>query len=655
MKNILLAGIFLCLYSTIGLSQTSPFGKIEIAELELTECPFEKDANAMVIFDKADVYFDQNFDIVMKRHKRIKIFNDKAKDVANIRLEFLGGNKLEDIYSIQAQTINLSNGKPEIIKLDKKSIYTENIDKYKKAVIFTFPQVKDGSIIEFKYEWKTQSLANFPDWYFQSEIPVKYSEIETEIPEFFYYKTQTKIKQEYVKNSTESNSKSMSAIGGSVSESFLVEKQIRALANIPSLPEEPFMTSTNDNLESVLFQLTMIKPRFGLVKSFADTWPKVGGVLADDEDFGGQLRRKLEGEEAIILKAKTLKTNEEKIAYVFNEVKNTMKWNGVNRWYTNDGTSKAWDKKSGNSSEVNLIVYHLLTKAGIKAYPMVVSTKDHGKVYVAYPSLSHFNKAVTYVPIDSTKSFILDATDKYQPYFQIPSDLLNSFGLYIDKENKKYDLIEIVKNKPVRQATYVSAEIKPEGKIEGTVTMSNLDYKKSDIVRRYKTDGEDKYKEYLTGEDNSLKITSLKLENAEVDTLPLTQQISFNKEMTGAEGDYLYLNPNIFTYLKSNPFLNEKRVTDIDFGYKNNYNISGIFKIPAGYKIESLPKSINMIMPDKSISFNRITGEQDGAIVIRMSLDFKKTIFFKEDYGDLYEFYKQLFNLLNEQVVLKKI
>lgn len=105
----------------------------------------------MVLFDKGDVYFDTNFDIIMRRHKRIKIFNDKGKDHGDIRLEFYSSNRYEEIYELSAQTINLKDGKPFITKLDKKQIFRETIDKNRTTIVFSFPDVQAGAVLEYKY------------------------------------------------------------------------------------------------------------------------------------------------------------------------------------------------------------------------------------------------------------------------------------------------------------------------------------------------------------------------------------------------------------------------------------------------------------------------------------------------------------------------
>jgi len=81
------------------------FGKIDKADLELKACDFEKDANAEILFDKGQIYFDQSYNIVTDRHKRIKIFNDNGKSEANIRIVYYSANRAEYISGLQAQTL----------------------------------------------------------------------------------------------------------------------------------------------------------------------------------------------------------------------------------------------------------------------------------------------------------------------------------------------------------------------------------------------------------------------------------------------------------------------------------------------------------------------------------------------------------------------
>jgi hypothetical protein len=648
--------LLLCVTTLAGAQQTGavdePYGKIDKSDLEMTSCDFEKDANAEVLIRKADLYFDPMFNVVMEYHDRIKIFNDNGKGDANVKLEYFSIEGFEFITGLQAETINLVDGKVEITKLDKKQVYTQVIDKYRSAMVFTMPNVKAGSIIEFKYSWTTKDQENIPTWYFQQKIPVRYSELDTSIPEFFYFSTQLHTLTPYAKNTTSQESGTLGT--GAQATTYNIEIKQRAMVNVPSLADEPFMSSTADNLQRISFVLTSFRPPYGFVENYSNTWAKVEGSLAANDDFGGQLKRKLTGEELIIDKAKTLKTDDEKIAYIFNEVKNAMKWNGDDDWYTIDGTCKAWDKKAGNSTEVNLILYHLLKKSGVNAMPMIVSTREHGKVNPAYTFLYQFNRAVVYVPVDSTKNYVLDATDKYNAYNETPYNLLNSSGLYLDMDNKRGNIFFLQKEVPVRMSVLITAEIKPGGKMDGTAQISSFSYNRINTISRYKTDGEAKYINYLTDNDNNLKISAIKLENMDDDTLPLIQNINFNLDLAGSDDNYIYFNPNLFSSLHKNPFLSETRNTNIDFGYLDNLMVNGIYKIPDGYKIDALPKSLSMTTPDKSIIFRRIVAAEDGSIAVRYAISYKKSIYFKENYPDLHVFYQKMYELLNEQIVLKK-
>ncbi|HVV56464.1 MAG TPA: hypothetical protein VHC47_14110, partial [Mucilaginibacter sp.] len=224
----------------------------------------------------------------------------------------------------------------------------------------------------------------------------------------------------------------------------------------------------------------------------------------------------------------------------------------------------------------------------------------------------------------------------------------------IDKENKKYELVFVQNPEPVRNVVVVTADIKPEGKMEGSAQVNSVSYDKVDAVENYMLNGEKKYIDSLKNGNNDLRISSIKMENMTVDSLPLNETINFSLDLSGSDGTYIYFKPDLFTPLGQNPFLAEKRMTDIDFRYMRNDVIMGNYKIPDGYKTDALPKSVKMDMPDGSISFRRIVLEDGGSIVVRYTIMYRKAIFFKENYAEIHDFYKKMYELMNEQIILKK-
>jgi hypothetical protein len=217
-----------------------------------------------------------------------------------------------------------------------------------------------------------------------------------------------------------------------------------------------------------------------------------------------------------------------------------------------------------------------------------------------------------------------------------------------------YSFVPLLKNESVNQSVLITADIKADGKIEGAATIRSLSYNRKKAVERYKTDGEKKYIEYLQDHDNGLKIRTIKMENIDVDTLPLLQNLEFSMELGGSDDTYIMLNPNLFASLKSNPFLAEKRLTDIEFGYNRSVLISGRYKMPKGYKVDALPKNAIMNTTDNSATFKRVVAQQDDGIIIRCTVEYKKTIYTVEEYDEFYQFAKKMYEMLNEPIILKK-
>lgn len=601
-----------------------PFGKVSMDELTMTDCDFEKNANAEVIFSKAVIKANPvpETDI----HQRIKIFTDRGTHRGEFSITLSRDNFGNPISDIQVETFNLENGKIVPSVMDKKAVYLTNVDKWTRKISFVAPDVKPGSVIDVKYSLRYVIL----NWYFQDLIPTRYSELETDYLGRANYKTIPHVRQSFASDNHQDND----------------GLQIRIMTNVHSLPDEPYMTSQKDNLQRVeILNADLL----------GHSWDRIAEVLLRFENFGTEMDQSLADQGNIVKRAKKLATIDEKVSFIFDTVKNAMKWDNTISFFTTGPIRSAWNKKSGNSADLNLILYNLLKSSGVNAFPMLISTRKNGKLSPAAPNPLAFNDVVVYVPVDTSRMFILDATNKYALYNTIPFDNLNTFGVSLDPVAAKARLIPIEYLAPVIQSVYVNAEITPDGKLNGTAEITSDQYNKIEAAQMYhNAPDQSKYLDSLRNGDNSIKITAFKIDNMNVDSLPLIRKVDFSINLPGADENYITFNTNLFSQVRDNPFKDEARYSDIDFGYRADYSITGTFKIPAGYKVDALPKSMTIIMPDQSILFKRTVAQENDVIQVRYLIDHRKTVTFLEDYQDLRGFYKKMYELLNEQVVLKK-
>jgi hypothetical protein len=616
------------------------FGKADKADLEMKECDFDKNAEAMVLFDVEESYCNISFQLIMKteRRVRIKILNDKGLENANIHIRYSHDNNMKPIGGLVAQTYNLdASGNVVTTKVEKSQIFDKPVNKRYSEIVFTFPQVKAGSIIEYKYNDESISLNN---WYFQRSIPVKLSRFTLDFP----------------------NELEVTAIPYCVlplehkkDEKGNRDLQTYTMRNVPALPNEPYMSSDDDYLQRLETKLVAIDMAGSPRRSLVHSWPWVIKALMEDEDFGMQLKKNIPRTQDLEDMLAKITSPFDKMVTIHNYVRKNMQWNGYDNIWALDGVKSAWKDKKGTSGEINLILVNLLKDAGLNAHPVLVSTRSNGRVNTAYADYHQFDKVMAYVKIDD-KTYTLDATEKYTPSKLIPLDVSVSEGLVIEKIDTYEWGWQVLWNQKqeFKTTVIINSEIDKDGLITGEASVISDEYARINRMAKLK-EGKDKFIEaYFTSKNTGVKVDSFSVENEEKDSLPLIQKFQFTQP-TSSSGDYKYFSANLFSGLEKKPFIADNRFSDIFFGANQHYMILGNFAIPDGYQFDELPKNTRMIMPDTSISFTRMQQVNDNRLSVRYILEFKKPFYSIEEYPLFKEFYKKLYGMLNEQFVIKKI
>ncbi|MDP9080342.1 MAG: DUF3857 domain-containing protein [Bacteroidota bacterium] len=622
--------------------QTQPYGQIDVADLKLTACDFEKGASAMVLFDKTEVTA-KDYVTLVTRHKRIKILSEKGLSNANLTISYISKSGFEKISDVEAETMNLLNDTAKITPVDKTLIYNQVTNKFLKTITLSFPGVKVGSVIEYSYQIKIDYAGLIPPWDLQGDLPVRYSELDANIPVGFRYKIFTRIREPYVKLTQEAIRHKKDSIG---------THYVWAVKNVPSFKDEPFATCAEDNIQWLRFYPFIIPNRI-IFMPFS--WGFVANRRMDSDWFKDELSVDLKDEYKMMPEVARLNGDEEKIRFIFNKIKTTVKWNSENSPGAGEGLKKAWEKKQGTSGQINLILYNFLRMAGIDCFPTYVCTRTHGKLEPGLPGMEGFNTMVLTVTTAAKKTYVLDASNKFNSYNAVPFNVLNCYSLMLNPGKKEYAFNVMKDSVPLRKIIAVNALIKPDGKLEGSANILTTGNNKTYNLQQYEELGEAKYKDELRNNDNNLKILTYKRENVQNDTLQLNESVDFKLDLTSSDENYIYVNPTLLTSLNTNPFLSETRQSTIDFGNLNAWSIRSIYKTPPGYKIESLPHGVSMIMPDTSIEFKRMVVTDGNTISIHYYIDFKRAEFAADQYPEIRDFYKKMYEMLNEQIVLKKI
>lgn len=633
LKNVFPLIFFLVSQAAIAQGGEAEFGSVRHEELEMKECSFDRSADAVILLDHAVAQFDEQHHLITDRRIRIKILKDKGVERGNIRIPFYSGEGFEYISNIDAVVITPSGaGSFNTVQLEKKAIFTRQINSLMSLVTFALPNVKAGSILDYRYRSVMKSYGGLKRWEFQTDIPVVKSSYElAPIPnsEFAYsvYKS-PEFEIEIIPSEREGKVR------------FIMN-------NIPGLRDEVFMTTTKSFLQRVNFQFASYTNHMGK-SSYTSTWRQLSDEMLDERSFGGQVKKDLSDAPLLKSLSATL-TPEEKLKTIYAYVRNNITWNNIYSKYSEDGIKTTLEKKKGNTGDINLLLVGLLRSAGLTAYPVLVSERDQGLIDTTYSYLGQFSKVVAMAVVDN-RQYILDGTDAQTPFFMVPADLLNTIGFVVDK--KKWGFVYF-NNLPHRQHELIifNNTVHEDGMVEGTARIQAEAYAKLALQRRHSHE-ESRYLEALLKPHAFLKVDSFAVEGLKADSAALKENVRFHYDLKKSGGYYL-LNYNLFTGLTDNPFITQYRFTDIDFGTKYSMVLLGTFILPSALTAETLPANKKLVSPDRSMLVSRVMEKADNRILIKVELQIERERFAADEYEMVKAVFKEAVNLLNEPVLLK--
>lgn len=638
--------------------RTFKYGKIELSEFDTKVNGTDSAASAIALFDVGKGWFEFSaktgeFIYVFERHVRYKIINKTGYDYANLEIQLYGNNgNAESLEYMDGATYNLEAGQAVTSKLNKESKFSEKQDKNFTLKKFALPNVKEGSIVEFKYKIKSDFIFTLRSWYFQKEIPILYSSYEIRIPEYYKYKI-TAGGYLFINPKEEKINETFTSRNGTLNATSL--KLHYQVENVPGLKTENFITTMKDYISRVGFELSSITVPGSVYRDVTSTWPKIVKNLKEEENFGLFTNRR--GFSKTLLKD-IIKTNTDKdtvLSLIFDYVKNNIKYNDDVELYTSETNPKSiFEKKAGNSADINLCLLTLLTEAKIDAFPVLLSTRSHG-AHPGSPMLTEFNNVIIVAQIGE-KHILLDATDKNHNPNMVAFDNLCHEGLKVNLTDETAEWISIEDPTVSRKSVSYILNLDAENKITGKMYLASTNYEALDRRESYlsATNETDFLKNYKDGKPG-LGIKNYKIENiANInESLVETMDISIDDNVEEA-GNLIYFTPLFYERTKENPFKLEERNFPVDFGHPTEESVRITLDYPKEYQIDKVPKNEKIILPEESATFTFMFANEPGKIVISSKILFKKSLYTPEEYHYLKELFKNIVRKQSEQIVLKK-
>lgn len=633
-----------------GLFFKTAISQIDTAYLKMTEYQEDPDAEALIISDVGSSRFllGSNTKLIFERIIKVKILKETGIKQAEITIPLYnnGDSESEKVENFNGITYNLENDKIIASFADSKEHYIEKVNQYWSHFKIALPNVKVGSVIEFSYKISSPFLFNLQDWYFQSTIPTLYSEYKVYTNPFYEYiyiyqgNEPIETKESYTEGYSNKE-----AFGYSYTEKIYKFAQ----HNIAAYKDEEFVTSREDYLMKIDFQLAKINPIGSPGEEYMTTWEDAISKFNKDENFGFYLR-KSESVAKKHLDVDSLMQLPEQLRFlkVVEYVKNYVNWDGFYSNFAKKKPSDVLDTKEGNIAEINLMLTGFLRALGYEAYPVLLSTRNNGKINVNYPFMHFFNYVITLVKVNDSY-ILLDATDKMCADNRIPLKCFNDIGLIVNKDEVNWISTPSL---AISNANYFittsidTTKLKSQSCVSATFT-------EYDAYSQRINFGEDseKMSDYFYNNFDISIDTVLYVKNGYNRNKPLLLSFLTENEQS-IISNKMVLNPFIGLIPNENIFKQKKRFNTIDLIYESKKSFTININIPDGYKISNIPE--NLIIDNDDFLFQYNIQAFTGLVTINLNYHFKNRIFPANKYEELKEFYHIVINKGNEKIVIEK-
>lgn len=650
-----LFGVLLFIFPILIQAQPVKYGKIEKEDFTIQLSSEDSSSNAVILFDYSEINpeRDERFKII--RHFRIRVLNPGDMGLGEFEYSFNKPFYGQEFKKIEATSYNLRNGKIQKKKLSRDNIFEEEEFAGWASKKFAVPDIEEGTIFEVRYEFMLGSPDQIPNWYFDKEYPVKWSEFKILLPVYYRFSLVQSVNRDFYRKEVKDTKTSLRIsnyrAGFSSHISSPAQEFRWVMRNVPALEEEPYISSIQNYRNFVYLQFNGIEiPQYQISATNNETWQKFASSILSDrylgedvapDEWSNKLAESICGNES---------SDREKLECIHSYI-NDFSVNSFSAYYPQKRLRTVDSNQSGSKTELNLLLIKLLRSSGISVDLVFLSTRNNGKVLKEYVLADQFNKLIARVKLDD-EYYLIDASSNI-PSILLPLDNLNGEGLIASKSNSVWTKLE--NNFQTGTDINVRAKISSNGSISGSVQVESEGYHALRLDEEYNSEDVDYLNSHIftqpiVSEFDSISYSSMSYYNPQ-NSIEANFVGSISSDST--LDDIIYIQPAGFDFLGLPSLENQGRRFPIEFPFGQRIVYKIRIEIPDGYAIEDLPSGNVISIPGKRFNYVDSYLKFSDAVVIErkfLALDTE----FKQDQYPIIKAIIGAVNAPTATIVLKK-
>lgn len=604
-------------------------------ELEMEKVPFQPEANVVSLYEEGNtgLVWDKNtyqvFGMYTTYHFRFKVLDDNVGNFGDFVIPFYqaGDFKIESIQDLEAQVSYLEEGERKIYKLTEENIRLVDLGEGNWEYRIVFPRVVKGSILEYRYIKADRVYYSLEGWIFQGEYPKLRTKYTFEVPDFLQY--QLVIAAGRVKDAMSMTPKK--------------DKFFWELRNVPSFKVEPYISSPVDYLERVEGFLSVDRTQNPTV--LYSTWEKLGDQIMDRKEFGSYQKpttyKNFGFKEDVFIDS----SKEEIARNIYEYISENFQEEPTLYALPSKSLSELLKTQKGNHLDLSLLLISALKAFEINGELILINklTPFSRSYLIPSPNLDQFSSSLVRIRIGESEWY-LDPTNPMLPFGLLPLEKLVQKGFLITPGHSS--LISLSYQFQSGTELYITLGQDSIGQLEFRQHLKVTDLTVLAVIESLKAPQD------MDSEAEGLVPYKVSMEDHFRKERYFVSD--FHLPIRSEENGVVLLEPFMFSGFSKNPFLDQVRLYDIEFGFPINERMEFSFKIPEGYQLDEIPTSTSMVLDKDGLSFRYEVSKQDQTFLIQTELVIQKASHPAKRYGELKRFFELVSQSLSYPIVLVK-
>jgi hypothetical protein len=611
MKFVFILILFFLLPSSL-MSSSPPFefGNVSQEDLDLEYFRNKyPDDPAVIIGDIGHGKFILNndsrrFQFVFERQMRLIILRKEGLSYGDFSIPFYeSANEKEEIRRFRAHVYNLDVSKVNRKRIRSRAGFEKDVGNNWKELVFAFPNVQEGSIIEVRYELVSDFLFHKRSWKFQHQIPIMHSEYNVNIPSFFNYLTSFKgffdldVDEQHISLETFRYVPQVPA--GYGSQTRPGERTLNITANstqyrwvarnLDGLQRQAYTDNINNYLGTMFFEMTSEEFPDQEPVHYANSWNSAASYILKHKYFGEYLQNAM-----VVTQPMALENDghdkKKKVDWALKTINERISWNRDASFMADNTPDRVLADGSGNSAEINLLLVSLLRSLGLEAYPVAVSTVSNGALFSESPTIRQWNYVVAQVRLPGEDPMLLDATTVFPYAGYLPQRAINGRGRVFDWKVNEW--VNLENNISFNLHKAYEVELDRNGNLDGSLIYTWKDFGAYSILQEMQIADKKRLLDEFASETGA-RINDIILEPAieDNDTLKVSLTANFQiPDYAQVLGDEMIIPCLLFESNKKNPFTHEERLYPVVFPNNARHSYSFSLKLPENATIDYLPE-----------------------------------------------------------------